>query len=144
MPSSVIIHAAYFAAGAVIGGGIVTAVSKKRQIRSIPSPQFSAPTVDLRQSGTIIPPIVEIGTGGDARITNAAAVMTLAPPVLKYGNPGEYIFIRVAAILILVNIGPISDMLVRKAYVAAYDRRLRHPAWVIIYLFHIPIMLTIS
>jgi hypothetical protein len=63
---------------------------------------------------------------------------------LKYGNPGEYIFIRVAAILILVNIGPISDMLVRKAYVAAYDRRLRHPAWVIIYLFHIPIMLTIS
>ncbi|EJD02115.1 uncharacterized protein FOMMEDRAFT_86914 [Fomitiporia mediterranea MF3/22] len=32
--------------------------------------------------------------------------------VLKYGNPG-----------------PISDLLVRKAYVTAYDRRLRHPAW---------------
>lgn len=26
--------------------------------------------------------------------------------------------------------GPISDQFVRKAYVAAYDRRLRHPAWV--------------
>ncbi|EIM82513.1 DNA/RNA non-specific endonuclease [Stereum hirsutum FP-91666 SS1] len=26
-------------------------------------------------------------------------------------------------------IGPISDQFVRKAYVAAYDRRLRHPAW---------------
>lgn len=26
--------------------------------------------------------------------------------------------------------GPISDQLVRKAYVAGYDRRLRHPAWV--------------
>ena len=26
--------------------------------------------------------------------------------------------------------GPIADMLVRKAYVAGYDRRLRHPAWV--------------
>ena len=28
-------------------------------------------------------------------------------------------------------LGPIADPLVRKAYVAAYDRRLRHPAWVI-------------
>jgi hypothetical protein len=26
--------------------------------------------------------------------------------------------------------GPISDQLLRKAYVAAYDRRMRHPAWV--------------
>ena len=26
--------------------------------------------------------------------------------------------------------GPIVDQLVRKAYVAGYDRRLRHPAWV--------------
>jgi len=31
---------------------------------------------------------------------------------LKYGSPG-----------------PITDQLVRKAYVAGYDRRLRHPAW---------------
>jgi endonuclease G len=87
MPSSVIIHAAYFAAGAVIGGGLVTAVSSGKK-RQIPSPQFSVPTVDLRQSGVVIPPIVEIGASGDARITNAAAAMTLAPPVLKYGNPG--------------------------------------------------------
>ncbi|KAL6309149.1 hypothetical protein BKA93DRAFT_724587 [Sparassis latifolia] len=33
-------------------------------------------------------------------------------PVLRYGNPG-----------------PVTDQLVRKAYVAGYDRRLRHPAW---------------
>lgn len=26
--------------------------------------------------------------------------------------------------------GPIADPLVRKAYIAAYDRRLRHAAWV--------------
>ena len=26
--------------------------------------------------------------------------------------------------------GPITDQLVRKAYVAGYDRRLKHPAWV--------------
>jgi hypothetical protein len=53
--------------------------------------------------------------------------------VLKYGNPGEstprnfWTFInRISKIYL----GPISDTLVRKAYVAAYDRRLRHPAWV--------------
>jgi len=28
------------------------------------------------------------------------------------------------------GIGPISDLINRQAYVAAYDRRLRHPAWV--------------
>lgn len=28
------------------------------------------------------------------------------------------------------SIGPVPDLLVRKAYTAAYDRRMRHPAWV--------------
>jgi len=32
--------------------------------------------------------------------------------------------------VILNGIGPISDTLIRKAYIAGYDRRLRHPAWV--------------
>jgi endonuclease G len=50
--------------------------------------------------------MVEIGPNGKAQISN------IASPVLKYGNPG-----------------PISDPLLRRAYVAAYDRRLRHPAW---------------
>ena len=27
-------------------------------------------------------------------------------------------------------VGPISDILTRTAYVAAYDRQKRHPAWV--------------
>ncbi|KIY43689.1 DNA/RNA non-specific endonuclease [Fistulina hepatica ATCC 64428] len=35
-----------------------------------------------------------------------------ALPVLKHGHPG-----------------PVSDLLVKRAYVAAYDRRLRHPSW---------------
>lgn len=30
----------------------------------------------------------------------------------------------------LSRLGPIADLLARKAYVAGYDRRLRHPAWV--------------
>ncbi|CUA74159.1 hypothetical protein RSOLAG22IIIB_05450 [Rhizoctonia solani] len=37
---------------------------------------------------------------------------TALSDVLRYGNPG-----------------PISDLITRKAYVAGYDRRLRHPAW---------------
>ncbi|KIY66255.1 hypothetical protein CYLTODRAFT_444806 [Cylindrobasidium torrendii FP15055 ss-10] len=53
-------------------------------------------------------PIVSIGANGETSIS-ATPVL---PPVLKYGNPG-----------------PIADPIVRRAYVAAYDRRLRHPAW---------------
>jgi len=82
MPNSVFLHAACFAAGAVVGGGLATAVASKKR---------SPSTVDSRTSSTIIPPVVEIGAGGNARITNAAAAMVLASPVLKYGNPGMYI-----------------------------------------------------
>ncbi|KIJ60599.1 hypothetical protein HYDPIDRAFT_98257 [Hydnomerulius pinastri MD-312] len=53
-----------------------------------------------------------MGPNGDARISSTAAATALMSPVLKYGHPG-----------------PIPDLLVRKAYTAAYDRRLRHPAW---------------
>ncbi|TFK42797.1 hypothetical protein BDQ12DRAFT_598157 [Crucibulum laeve] len=45
-------------------------------------------------------------------MTTDISVASSLSPVLRYGNPG-----------------PIVDSLVRKAYVAAYDRRLRHPAW---------------
>lgn len=38
--------------------------------------------------------------------------------------------------------GPISDQFVRKAYVAAYDRRLRHPAWVRPFLLPCPPLLS--
>lgn len=102
MPSSAILHAACFAAGALVGGGLVTAVSLNKKLPA-------SATVDSRAS---IPPIIDIGAGGDARITNSAATLAFASPVLKYGNPG-----------------PISDTLIRRAYVAGYDRRLRHPAW---------------
>lgn len=64
----------------------MTAVtSKKRQIAPA---QANVPTVDARRSGIIIPPIVDVGASGDARITNAAAAAALTSPVLKYGNPG--------------------------------------------------------
>ncbi|EIW60632.1 ribonuclease [Trametes versicolor FP-101664 SS1] len=44
--------------------------------------------------------------------TAPGQVVKVDTSVLKYGNPG-----------------PIADILVRRAYVAGYDRRLRHPAW---------------
>ena len=48
--------------------------------------------------------------------------------------------------------GPIFDQLVRRAYVAGYDRRLRHPAWVsssstppsLQVLLYFPLLLTIG
>ncbi|KAF7295142.1 Endonuclease [Mycena indigotica] len=55
------------------------------------------------------PPAVEFGPTEDkVQISKDPHVKE----VLKYGNPG-----------------PVFDALVRKAYVAAYDRRLRHPSW---------------
>lgn len=101
MASSTILHAACFAVGALVGGGIATAVSnQKRPIPPPPSPSRSQP-------------IVEVAPTGTTRITTPSTLVTIDSPVLKHGNPG-----------------PISDLLVRRAYVAAYDRRLRHPAWV--------------
>ncbi|EMD38664.1 hypothetical protein CERSUDRAFT_113839 [Gelatoporia subvermispora B] len=104
MPSSTIMHAAVFAVGAIVGGGVATAVSsRRRQVPMTPPVAVKAtdspsPLVDVQQSG-------------------ATALQTMSPvmmdtAVLKYGNPG-----------------PLSDQLVRRAYVAGYDRRLRHPAW---------------
>lgn len=96
MPSAAVVHAACFAVGAVVGGGVAAVVSARGSTRP----------------GLTVPPIVEIGPTGDAKLPNAAVSGALVSPVLKYGHPG-----------------PVPDLLVRKAYTAAYDRRHRHPAW---------------
>ncbi|KAG2348578.1 hypothetical protein BDR05DRAFT_957210 [Suillus weaverae] len=102
MPSAAIIHAACFAVGAVVGGGVVSAVaSRKRQI-----------PITTSANTSLAPPIIEMGQSGGAKLSNAVTASALSSPVLKYGHPG-----------------PVPDLLVRKAYTAAYDRRLRHPAW---------------
>ncbi|CAK5279492.1 unnamed protein product [Mycena citricolor] len=64
----------------------------------------------LKQDLSVLhPPVVEFAPGDKAvEISNDP----LVKEILKYGNPG-----------------PVSDALVRKAYVAGYDRRMRHPAW---------------
>lgn len=84
MPGSPVIRVAVFTAGALLGGGIATVVSsRKNQQPELPSQPELAPLTEHHSS-----------------------------LVLKYGHPG-----------------PISDLIQRQAYVAAYDRRLRHPAW---------------
>ncbi|KAF9475676.1 mitochondrial nuclease [Pholiota conissans] len=109
MPSAVIVHAAVFTAGAVIGGGLAVAVSNKNRATQpppiipytpAPRPNESTPVIGL----DII--------SGKTQLSKGLTITSNLPAVLKYGNPG-----------------PISDTLVRKAYVAGYDRRLRHPAW---------------
>ncbi|KAI6043022.1 hypothetical protein EDC04DRAFT_2961618 [Pisolithus marmoratus] len=105
MPSVTAIHAACFAVGAVVGGGIAATVSARFSGR--PGPAVSAAPTPT------VPPIVEVGPTGDARLPGAMVSRgALVSPVLKYGHPG-----------------PVPDLLVRKAYTAAYDRRYRHPAW---------------
>jgi hypothetical protein len=104
MPSSTVLHAACFAVGAIVGGGVITALESRRRVVPLPPP----PSATKASA-----PLVEVQPTGATRITTPNALVNVEPPVLKHGNPG-----------------PISDMLVRKAYVAAYDRRLRHPAWV--------------
>ncbi|KAG6878785.1 hypothetical protein C0993_008084 [Termitomyces sp. T159_Od127] len=105
MPGSTLVRAAFFTAGAIIGGGVATVISSKS--RSTVPPLRPTPVV----SDT---PIIELDQAGRAKLQENALVPSNAVPssILKYGNPG-----------------PISDTLVRQAYVAAYDRRLRHPAW---------------
>jgi endonuclease G, mitochondrial len=105
MASSTIIHAACFAVGALVGGGIASAISASSAKRSIQVPTQAEPSKA---------PIVQIQPStGVTGITAPDAVVKVDSTVLKHGNPG-----------------PITDLLVRKAYVAGYDRRLRHPAWV--------------
>ncbi|KAF8874639.1 hypothetical protein CPB84DRAFT_1797326 [Gymnopilus junonius] len=104
MPSGIIVHAAVFTAGAVLGGGIAAAISNKNRTSSA-----------LPVSATPVPngPIIGVETiGKTPAVPKDWSVTQSLPLALKHGNPG-----------------PITDVLIRKAYVAGYDRRLRHPAW---------------
>ncbi|TFK25030.1 mitochondrial nuclease [Coprinopsis marcescibilis] len=103
MPGVTIIHAAVFTAGALVGGGIAAAVSSRKQVPAALPPRPASH------------PIIEVGDRGRPQVATRSEIVpwqAALPPALKNGNPG-----------------PISDLLVRRAYVAAYDRRLRHPAW---------------
>ena len=76
MANSLVIQGAIFAVGALVGGGIATAVARKNHTVS---PQ----SVTLPQQ-----PILHVGTTGDTLIAPNAGVVC---PPLKHGNPGTYV-----------------------------------------------------
>jgi endonuclease G len=123
MPASSLARAAFFALGAAVGGGAVAAFNASNKKEAPSSP----PAITARSKA-----VVEVGATGDPRFSAGAA--TAAGLVLKYGNPGKHamasLWITLSLSGIVVAAGPISDQLARRAYAAAYDRRLRHPAWV--------------
>lgn len=121
MPNSAIVHAAVFTAGALLGGGIAAAVSRnQRPGQTTPIPgqvRTPAPVIDVDLTG---------------RTMLSTVLRSDLPLVLKYGHPGMF-YLDVGRRNLTrwdFSLGPISDVLVRKAYVAGYDRRLRHPSWV--------------
>ncbi|RPD65858.1 hypothetical protein L226DRAFT_500014 [Lentinus tigrinus ALCF2SS1-7] len=103
MASSTIVHAAVFAVGALVGGGVATAVASRKR------DAYPAVTTQVPH-----PPVVDVkvGEGAVMKAPPAGAAVQVETAVLKYGHPG-----------------PVSDLLVRRAYITAYDRQRRHPAW---------------
>jgi len=74
------IHAAVFAAGALLGGGIATVVTSRKTEQLVP----------IRSSvgvGSTPRPVLEVESAGKAKVLDTA--IALLPPVLKYGNPGN-------------------------------------------------------
>jgi endonuclease G len=80
MANSLVAHGAIFAVGALVGGGIATAVIRKNSATSLQ-------TVALPQYATT--PILQVETIGNA-VINTPDVGVVSPP-LKYGNPGVYL-----------------------------------------------------
>lgn len=76
MANSLVVHGAIFAVGALVGGGIATAVAQKRE---------TAPSQSVARSQQPVAPILQVGTTGNAVITPNVGV--LCPP-LRYGSPG--------------------------------------------------------
>lgn len=86
--NSAAVHGAVFAVGALVGGGIATAVVSKRQIPVPPTATF--PSAQLpAQKVTLAPPIIQMGPKGDAHLVTPSTSPAVIEPVLKYGNPGE-------------------------------------------------------
>lgn len=81
MPSTTLVHAACFALGAAVGGGIAAAsLSRKRDA--------VAPPIPVTLARTPAGPVVELNKGGQLDVARTAENLTLAGGVLKYGNPG--------------------------------------------------------
>ncbi|KAI5449494.1 nuclease [Naganishia albida] len=114
MPGSPIIQGGIFAVGLAVGVGTASLLLKKQQ--------STAPTAVAVPTSVPVPsaPFSSAGRAPSVPIFTDAAGLKMDPSVgsevarevFKYGFPG-----------------PTPDILKRTAYVAAYDRRLRHPSW---------------
>lgn len=80
MPSATIVHAAVFAVGALVGGGVATAVSARSRRDMLPP----VPT-----QGAPAPPVIHVKPGQGTQMQTAPGqVVKVDTSVLKYGNPG--------------------------------------------------------
>jgi endonuclease G len=117
-------HATSFVLGA-LGGGLAVAIVSTGRKRQLTAKTTSSEAV------------VQVDTNGTPQMSSDLAAMATVPPMLKYGNPGSWhCLLSQSFPNRLPHSGPIADILVRKGYIAAYDRRLRHPAWVRIVPMH--------
>ncbi|KAG9016210.1 nuclease [Tulasnella sp. JGI-2019a] len=88
-----------FGVGAAVGAGATAAITLSQRKPDSLAAPVAAPIVDIERKNR-------------PQIVSNLEVLQHSSAVLKYGHPG-----------------PVLDMLIRKAYTASYDRRLRHPSW---------------
>ena len=96
MPSGAVVHAAVFAVGAIVGGGLATAVASRK--RDALSPTTARPPVPA-QTVPQNPPVLDVKKGEDARAIMKpppGMVMEVDHSVLKYGHPGTSGFLCIA------------------------------------------------
>lgn len=77
MPSTTIVRAAFFAVGALVGGGVATAIGTAKRKDTI-SPAQTLPT-----------PVLDVQPSGSPRISVPEGALTKVDlPLMKYGHPG--------------------------------------------------------
>ncbi|KDQ13148.1 hypothetical protein BOTBODRAFT_33762 [Botryobasidium botryosum FD-172 SS1] len=106
MSTSTALRLAFFGAGAAIGAGAAAILSRQKPS---PSTVHTLPAPAAPQGERLPDAILRTGPTGGLVVQDGLPV---SKDVLRYGSPG-----------------PIADIITRKAYVAGYDRRLRHPSW---------------
>lgn len=100
-----ILHAGIFAGGLCLGAAASAAIVSSK--RMVPEPTTTASSAALPPT-TVGTPLTVVGSN------SASAIPFFSRDILKY-SPGVP--------------GPVVDLLEHEAYVTAYDRKLRHPAW---------------
>jgi len=77
MASSLVVHGAVFAVGALVGGGIAATITRKSETTS---------SQIITRSQQPVAPLLQVETAGNAVLTHNVGIV---PPPLKYGSPGE-------------------------------------------------------